>query len=126
MATFLIYMGPNAISWSPKKQSTVAESSNEAKYMNIASTTTELLRLRELLKELDLPIIKAPQLFSDNIGATYLCANPIFHTRMKHLTINYHFVRDLVASKELTVSHVPIRHQLANLLAPPHFNPQVK
>jgi len=30
--------------------------------------------LRELLKKLGHPIIKAPQLFSDNIGATYLCA----------------------------------------------------
>ena len=58
-------------------------------------------------------------MFSDNIGATYLCANPVFHTCMKHLAIDYHFVRDLVASKELQVSHVPIGHKLAYLLTKP-------
>ena len=75
--------------------------------------------LDELLKELGHSIIMAPQLFYDNIGATYLCANLVFHTRMKHLAIDYHFARDLVASKELQVSHVSTSHQLADLLTKP-------
>jgi len=74
------------------------------------------LWLRELLKEFGHPIIKALQLFSDNIGATCLCVNPVFLTRMKHLAIDYHFVRNLVASKELQVSHVSTSCQLADLL----------
>jgi len=112
-------MGTNVISWSSKKQPTVAKSSIEAKYRTIATTTTELLWLQELLKQLGHPIIKTPQLFYDNIGATYLCANPVFHTRMKHLAIDYHSVCDLVVSKELQVSHVPTSHQLADLLTKP-------
>ena len=42
---------------------------------------------------------------------------------LEHLAIDYHFVRDLVAGKELTVFHVPTSHQLADLLAKPlsHF-----
>jgi len=74
------------------------------------TTTTELLWLRELLKELGHPIIKTTQLFSDNIGATYLCDNPVFHTRMKHIAIDYHFIHNLVASKKLQVSNVPTSH----------------
>jgi len=58
-------------------------------------------------------------LFSDNIEATYLSANLVFRTRMKHLAIDYHFIRDLVASKELQVSHVPTSHQLADILTKP-------
>ena len=98
-------MGPNAISWSSKKQSTIAKLSTEAGYQTIAPTTIELLWLRELLKELCIPLIKTPTLYSDNIGANYLCANVVFHTQMKHLAIDYHFVRELVANKELHVSH---------------------
>lgn len=37
---------------------------------------------------------------------------------MKHLAIDYHFVRDLVVEK-LNVSHVPTRHQLVDLLTKP-------
>jgi len=35
---------------------------------------------------------------------------------MKHLVIDYHFVHDLVASKELQMSHVSTSHQLADIL----------
>ena len=40
---YLIYIGPNVISWSSKKQPTVAKSSTETEYRTIAITTTELL-----------------------------------------------------------------------------------
>jgi len=67
----------------------------------MATTTTELLWLCELLKELGHPIIKTLQLFFDNIGATYVCVNPVFHTCMKHLAIDYHFACDLVAFEDV-------------------------
>lgn len=56
----------------------------------------ELLWLQELFKELHIRLPNRPTIFSDNLGATYLCVNPIFHSRMKHLAIDYHFVCDLV------------------------------
>ena len=112
---YLIYFGPNIVSWSCKKQPTVAKSSTEAEYRTIAATTHELIWVQNLLQELQIPVI-APTIFSDNIGATYLCANPVFHSRMKHIAIDYHFVRDLVSDKKLQVSHVPTSHQLADLL----------
>jgi hypothetical protein len=87
-----VYLGSNAISWSCKKQSTVARSSTEAEYRTIGFTTTELLWLKQLLKELGIQISQTPTIFTDNIGANYLCASPVFHTRMKHLAMDYHFV----------------------------------
>jgi len=57
---YLIYVGPNAISWSYKKQLTVAKYSTKAEYRTIVTTTTELLWLRELLKEFGHLIIKTP------------------------------------------------------------------
>ncbi|KAI4334853.1 hypothetical protein L6164_013562 [Bauhinia variegata] len=63
---------------------------------------------------------------ADNIGATYLCANPVFHSRMKHLSIDYHFVRELVTSGALRVSHIPSKLQLADLLTKPLAGPRHK
>ncbi|XP_042448100.1 oligopeptide transporter 5-like [Zingiber officinale] len=36
-----------------------------------------------------------------------MIANPVFHSRMKHLAIDYHFIRDLVQASELRVTHIP-------------------
>ena len=52
--------------------------------------------MKSLLSKLLAPVQLPPTLFSDNLSATYLSANPVFHSRMKYLAIDYHFVRDLV------------------------------
>ena len=72
--------------------------------------------MKSLLSKL-LVLLQSPfTLFSDNLDVTYLYANPVFHYRMQHLTIDYHFVRDLVQSSELRVAHVSVGHQLADAL----------
>jgi hypothetical protein len=116
---YIVYVGPNIISWSWKKQSTVARPSTEAEYRTIATTTVEIIWIRQLLHELGLVFNQPHTIFSDNIGATYFCVNPVFHSRMKHLAIDYHFVRDLVAANQLQVSHIPSSHQLVDLLTKP-------
>ena len=57
-----------------------------------------------------------PTLFSENFGATYLSANLVFHSCMKHLANDYHFVCDLVQSSDLHVVHVSYCDQLADVL----------
>lgn len=113
---YVIFIGSNPISWSSKKQKTVARSSTEAEYRAIASGAAELMWIRSLLQELDVSLSSTPVLYSDNIGATYLCANPVFHSRMKHIALDYHFVRELVQASQLRISHVNSRDQLADAL----------
>ena len=38
----------------------------------------------------------SPTLFSNNLSVIYLSTNLVFYSHMKHLVIDYHFVRDLV------------------------------
>jgi hypothetical protein len=60
-----------------------------------------------------------PILLCDNIGATYLTANPLFHARTKHIAIDYHFVRDKVATKTLVVKFLSSKYQIADILTKP-------
>ncbi|XP_028107664.1 uncharacterized protein LOC114306590 [Camellia sinensis] len=47
---FCVFLGPNLISWSTRKQPTVSRSSTEAEYRSMANTATELVWLQQLLK----------------------------------------------------------------------------
>jgi len=76
-----------------------------------------------LLRELGVSLHKPPSLWCDNIGATYLTANPIFHRRMKHVEVDYHFVRERVAMKQLDVRIISSKDQLADIMTKAHPAP---
>lgn len=116
---YLVYLGSNLISWSSKKQKTVARSSTEAEYRSVAATTAEICWVRSLLSELCINLVSPPVVYCDNVGATQLSSNPVFHSRMKHVAVDYHFLRDQVQSSALRVAHVSSADQLADLLTKP-------
>jgi hypothetical protein len=91
---FSVFLGSNLISWSARKQLMVSWSSTKAEYKAIANATVEIMWVQTLLTELGIPHSAAVSLWCDNLGATYLPANPIFHARTKHIEVDYHFVRE--------------------------------
>lgn len=94
----------------------MARSSTEAEYRALTEAASEVKWVHSLMTDLRLPLTATPVLYCDNIGATYLSANPVFHSRMKHLAIDYHFVRKQVQAKTLRVSHISSTDQLDDAL----------
>ncbi|BBH07832.1 transposable element gene [Prunus dulcis] len=118
-SAYVIYLGRNPVSWSSKKQQTVARSSTEAEYRSVANAAAELNWLCYLLTDLRVRLPCCPVIYCDNVGATQLCSNPVFHSRMKHVAVDFHFIRDQVQNGVLRVAHVSSADQLADALTKP-------
>lgn len=89
---YCINLGSNLISWSSKKQSTVSRSSTEAEYRSLAHTAAEVTWLQMLLTDFSIPQSSPPVIWCDNQSALSLAANPVFHSRSKHIEVDCHFV----------------------------------
>lgn len=112
---FCIFLGDALIAWKSKKQPTVARSSAEAEYRGLASVTSELLWIKQVLRTFE-QSVSSVMVFSDSKSAIQLASNPLSHERSKHVDIDCHFIRQYVQSRFLNLIHVPSHQQLADPL----------
>ncbi|XP_021826915.1 uncharacterized protein LOC110767631 [Prunus avium] len=112
---YCMFLGANLISWSAKKQRTVSRSSAKAEYHALAYACADTIWIQGLLHELHFPLLRPVLLNCDNLSATYMATNPVFYARTKHVALDYHFVRERVASGSHRVSFIPSVDQLADV-----------
>ena len=115
VAGYCFHLGVGLVSWSSKKQQTVALSSAEAEYMGLSSASQEVIFLRSVLSDLGYLETGASMIFGDNRGSIILAENPKNHGRAKHIDIRYHFMRDLVNEGTIQLSYVPTEENVADI-----------
>ncbi|PKU66382.1 putative mitochondrial protein [Dendrobium catenatum] len=113
------FLGPNLISWSVKKQLTVAKSSTEAEYRALSASVSEILWLRRLASELQLHQSSPTLIHCDNLSAIAIAKNPVFHARTKHIEIDYQFIRQHLAAGNILIQHIASHDQAEDILTKP-------
>jgi hypothetical protein len=102
------------VSWSSKKQNSVALSTAEAEYVATGACCAQLLWMKQALSDFSCEFSKIPLLY-DNESAIKLANNPVQHSRTKHIDIRYHFLRDHEANGDIVLRHVSTKQQLADI-----------
>ena len=80
------------MSWSSKKQNSVALSTAEAEYISTGSCA-QLLWIKATLSDFGIKF-KNVLLLCDNESAIKLTNNPVQNARTKHIDYHHHFIRD--------------------------------
>ena len=118
---FSLWTGP--VSWVSKKQRSVSTSTTEAEYVALCQAGKQAVWTRGLLRELGYDWLLEGEytvpISSDNNAAIALSENPENHARSKHIDIQYHYIRQLVAYNYVRIEFCLSTHMIANIFTKP-------
>ncbi|KAH9701426.1 hypothetical protein KPL71_024990 [Citrus sinensis] len=107
-----------AVSWVSKLQTVVALSTTEAEYMAATQVCKEAIWIQWLLEELGHKQQKI-HVFCDSQSALHIARNPAFHSKTKHIGVQYHFVREVVEDGNVDLQKIHTKENLADVLTKP-------
>lgn len=116
LSAYMFSLGSGAVSWSSKKQQTVALSSTEAEYIAATGATCQAIWLRRVLEDLGLKQEAPTVIYCDNKSAISLSKNPMHHSRAKHIELRFHFIREMVEQKQVSLEFCSTHEQIADVL----------
>jgi hypothetical protein len=104
-----------AISWMSKRQVVVALSTTESEYMAATHASKEAVWLQRLCSGIGL-VQEAVRIECDSQSAIFLAKNPAYHSKTKHIDVQYHFVRDMIEEKKVSLMKVDTLKNVADSL----------
>jgi len=111
-------LGRSLVSWSSKKQNSVALSTAEAEYIAAGACCAQILYMKQTLLDFGVKLDRIP-LLCDNESAVKIAKNPVQHSRTKHIDIRHHFLRDHEAKGDISLQGVRSEEQLADIFTKP-------
>ncbi|KAE8730652.1 putative galacturonosyltransferase 6 [Hibiscus syriacus] len=112
---YVFKVAGGAVSWVSKLQSVVATSTTEAEYVAATQASKEAIWLKMLLEELG-HNQEYVSLFCDSQSALHLARNPAFHSRTKHIRVQYHFIREKVEEGTVDMQKIHTKDNIADFM----------
>jgi hypothetical protein len=100
---YVFTMARGPVTWSSKRQATVALSTVEAEYVVMSRCTQQMIWMQSWLDEVKIPHTLPRLIKGDNRGAITLTKNTRDHGKVKHIDIRHHYLWDLVCSEAIQI-----------------------
>ncbi|GJX52992.1 putative ribonuclease H-like domain-containing protein [Tanacetum coccineum] len=109
------FLGCRLISWQCKKQTVVANSTTEAEYVAASSCCGQVLWIQNQLLDYGYNFMHT-KIYIDNNSTICIVKNPIFHSKIKHIEIRHHFIRDSNEKKLIQMIKIHTDKNVVDLL----------
>ena len=113
------YLGESLVAWLRKKQTSISLSIAEAKYIAVATCCTQVMWMKQTLKDMKVSIEEPISIKCDNTSAINISKNHVLHSKTKHIPIKYHFLREQVAQRVVKLEYVPKKEQTTDIFTKP-------
>ena len=111
------FLGHMLVSWSSKKQNSVALSTVETEYIAAGNCCAQILWIKQQLS--DFGVSMNILIFFNNTSAINITKNHVQHLRTKHIEIKHHFIRDHVLKNDMCIEFVDFLNQIADIFTKP-------
>jgi len=91
---YIFQLGSEPVTWSLRKQPTVALSSIEAKYWSLTEGAKEAAWLKLLLCSMGQSKDKSVKIHCDDHSRIKIARSDVYHVRTKHIEVHYHYIRE--------------------------------
>ena len=101
-----------------KLQNIFALSTTEAEYIVASHACKEVVWLRGLIGEFG-RLQENIKFFCDSQSAIHLAKNPAYDSKSKHIPIKYHFVRQVITERGVSLAKVHRKENCADMFTKP-------
>nr|GEW43375.1 putative ribonuclease H-like domain-containing protein [Tanacetum cinerariifolium] len=109
------FLGRRLISWQCKKQTIAATSTTEVVYVAAAHCCGHVLWIQDQLLDYGFNLMNT-QIYIYNESIICIVKNPVFHSKIKHIEIRHHFIRDTYEKKLIHVLKIHTDDNVVDLL----------
>jgi hypothetical protein len=129
-AGYLFMMANGPITWRAKTLKRVSTSTAETEYIAVYEAGRQTKWLIQWLQEVEIYEDLPFEIKCDNTAAITLSKNTSGHSRIKHIDVKHHWIREAVDTGDVTITYVPSDDNIADLftkaLPRPQFEKLVK
>nr|GEY32474.1 retrovirus-related Pol polyprotein from transposon TNT 1-94 [Tanacetum cinerariifolium] len=108
------FLGEKVVSWSSKKQDCTSLSTAESEYVSLSACCAQVLWMRTQLTDYGYNFNKIPVCCNLKSAIDISC-NPVQHSRMKHIVVRCHFIKEHVENDMIELYFVKTDYQLADI-----------
>jgi hypothetical protein len=116
---YVFMMAGGPVTWSSKRQATVALSTVEAEYVAMSRCAQQMVWMQTWLGEVEIGYDIPGIIRGDSRGAIALAKTTKDHGKVKHIDIRHHYLRELVKSGVISFEQLASADNLADLFTKP-------
>jgi hypothetical protein len=113
------FLGDSLVAWLSKKHGSISLSTTEAEYIIVATSYTQILWMIQTLIDLKVTYTDPITLHYDNTNVISVSKNLVLHSKMKHIPIKYHFLKEQVTNRVVQLNYIPSTEQIADIFTKP-------